>query len=104
MFAELEKGLTALCHNSELSFTKKYLSKKPFKINDEVDFLITNIDKNSRKISLSYKLTKPNPFETLEKNLPIGSITEAEVVGKNEYSLFVKLDESECEAFYTAQI
>ena len=100
LFAELEKGLTSLCHNSELSYVKKNISaKKLFKINDEIDFVITNIDKNSRKISLSYKLTKPNPYETLEKNLPAGSITDGEVISKNEYSLFVKLDESECEAF-----
>ena len=30
LFAELEKGLTALCHNSELSFTKKIFQQKAF--------------------------------------------------------------------------
>ena len=45
-FCELEPGLTTLLHSSELSWTKKNISaKKMFKVGDEIDCVITEIDK-----------------------------------------------------------
>ena len=99
-FCELEPGLTTLLHSSELSWTKKNLSaKKMFKIGDEIDCVITEIDKEKRRVAISHKLTKENPFETFEKKYPIGSEVEGEVVNKNEYSLFVKIQDLDIDAF-----
>ena len=39
-----------------------------FKVGDEIDCVITEIDKEKRRIAISYKLTKENPFVTFEKN------------------------------------
>ena len=36
-----------------------------------------------------------NPFELIEKKFPLGSIVEGEVVNKNEYSLFIKIENLE---------
>ena len=102
-FAELEVGLTTLLHNSELSYTKKNASaQKMFKINQEIPVVIREIDKDKRRISVSYKLTQENPFETFAKRFPVDTITEGEVVEKNEYALFVKIDNLECHAFLHA--
>ncbi len=93
-FAELEKGLVCLCHSSEFSHTRKNLSaKKLFSVGQEVDVVIKEIDKDQRRISLSYKLTQENPYEVFEKKYKIGDIIETEVVAKNEYSLFVKVED-----------
>jgi small subunit ribosomal protein S1 len=99
-FCELEPGLTTLLHSSELSWTKKNVSaKKMFKIGDEIDCVITEIEKDKKRVAISHRLTKENPFETFEKKFPISSIVEGEVVNKNEYSLFVKVENLEVEAF-----
>ena len=99
-FCELEPGLTTLLHSSELSWTKKNASaKKIFKIGDEIDCVITEIDKDKRRVAISHRLTQENPFETFESKFPIGSIVEGEVVNKNEYSLFVKIQNLDVEAF-----
>ena len=99
-FCELEPGLTTLLHSSELSWTKKNVSaKKMFKIGDEIDCVITEIDKEKRRVAISHKLTKENPFETLEKKYPVNTLVEGEVVNKNEYSLFVKIKELDIDAF-----
>jgi len=99
-FAELEPGLTTLLHSSELSWTKKNMSaKKMFNVGDEIDCVITEIDKEKRRVAISHKLTKENPFETFEKKFAIGSIVEGEVVNKNEYSLFVKIENLDIDAF-----
>ena len=100
-FCELEQGLTTLLHSSELSWNnKKNLSaKKLFKIGDEINCVITEIDKEKRRISISHRLTQENPYEILEKKYPIGTVVEGEVVNKNEYSLFIKIQDMDIDAF-----
>ena len=99
-FCELEPGLTTLLHSSELSWTKKNLSaKKMFKVGDEIECVITEIDKEKRRVAISHRLTKENPFEAFEKKYPVDSVVEGEVVNKNEYSLFVKIENLEIDAF-----
>ena len=99
-FCELEPGLTTLLHSSELSWTKKNLSpKKILKVGDEIDCVITEIDKEKRRVAISYKLAQENPFELFEKKYPVGTIVEGEIVNKNEYSIFVKIKDLDIDAF-----
>lgn len=99
-FCELEPGLTTLLHSSELSWTKKNVSaKKMFKVGDEIDCVITEIDKEKRRVAISHRLTKENPFEIFEKKFPVGTIVEGTVVNKNEYSLFLNIENLEIDAF-----
>tara|TARA_B100000902_G_scaffold64970_1_gene71514 strand:+ start:4504 stop:6234 length:1731 start_codon:yes stop_codon:yes gene_type:complete len=99
-FCELEPGLTTLLHSSELSWSKKNVSaKKMFKIGDEIDCVITEIDKEKRRVAISHKLAQENPFEVFEKKYPVDTLVDAEVVSKNEYSLFVKVEKLDIDAF-----
>ncbi len=99
-FCELEPGLTTLLHSSELSWTKKNVSaKKMFKIGDEIDCVITEIDKDKRRIAISHRLAQENPFVIFEKKFPVGTLVEGLVVNKNEYSLFLSIDNLEIDAF-----
>ena len=99
-FCELEPGLTSLLHSSELSWSKKNLStKKMLKVGDELDCVITEIDKDKRRVAISHRLTQENPFEVFKKKYPVNSIVEGEIVNKNEYSLFVKIEDLDVDAF-----
>ena len=99
-FCELEPGLTTLLHSSELSWTKKNISaKKMFKVGDEIDCVITEIDKEKRRVAISHRLTQENPFEIFQKKYPINTIVEGEIVNKNDYSLFVKIEDLDVDAF-----
>ena len=101
-FCELKElpGLTTLLHSSELSWNKKNASaKKMFKVNDEIDCVITEIDKEKRRVAISHRLTLENPFVIFEKKFPVGTIVEGEVVNKNDYSLFVRVANLEVDAF-----
>jgi len=99
-FCELEPGLTTLLHSSELSWTKKNIPvKKMFKVNDVINCVITEINKEKRRVAISHRLTQENPFETFEKKYPIGTIVEGEIANKNEYSLFIKVENLDVDAF-----
>ena len=99
-FCELEPGLTTLLHSSELSWTKKNVSaKKMFKIGDEIDCVITEIDKDKRRVAISHRLTQENPYDVFKKKYPIDTIVEGEIVSKNDYSIFVKIEDLNVDAF-----
>ena len=99
-FCELEPGLSTLLHSSELSWTKKSPSaKKMFKIGDEIECVITEIDKEKRRVAISHKLTFENPYETLEKKYPIGSEIQGTVSTLNEYAIYVKFNDFDIDGF-----
>ena len=101
-FCELVElpGLSTLLHSSELSWTKKNIqSKKMFTVGQEIECVITEIDKDKRRVAISHRLTQDNPFEIFDKKYPVGTIAEGEVVNKNEYSLFLKVGDLDIDAF-----
>ena len=96
-FCELEPGLISLLHSSELSWTKKNPSiKKMFKVGDEVKCVITEIDKEKRRILISHKQTLKNPYDELPS---VGSDVEGKVSNKNEYALYINLNGFDIDAF-----
>ena len=102
-FCSLEPGLSTLLHSSEMSWTKKNIvPKKIFKVGDMIDCVITEIDKEKRRIAISHKLTIENPYITFENKYPVGSDVKGTVSSLNEYALYVKLDEFEIDGFLHA--
>ena len=70
-----------------------------FNVGDEVDCVITEINKEKRRVAISHRLTKENPYDSFERRFPVGEIVEGEIVNKNEYSLFVKIEDLDIDAF-----
>ena len=99
-FCELEPGLSTLLHSSELSWTKKNVStKKIFKIGDVIDCVITEIDKEKRRVAISHRLTKENPYEALEKKYPVGSEIEGKISTINEYAIYLHVESFDIDVF-----
>ncbi len=102
-FCELEPGLSTLLHSSELSWTKKNVStKKIYKIGDVIDCVITEIDKEKRRVAISHRLTKENPYETLEKKYPVGSEIEGKISNINEYAIYLHIEAYDIDVFLHA--
>ena len=99
-FASIEPGLSALLHNSEMSWTKKNVSpKKMFNVGDTIPCVITEIDKEKRRVAISHRLTQENPYSKLESDFPIGSEISGTVNNLNEYAIYLKLDEFDIDGF-----
>ncbi len=87
-FCSLEPGLSTLLHSSEMSWTKRnVVPKKLFKVGDMIDCVITEIDKEKRRIAISHKLTLDNPYQLFTNKFPIGSEINGIVTSINEYAL-----------------
>ena len=102
-FCSLEPGLSTLLHSSEMSWTKRNIvPKKLFKVGDMIDCVITEIDKEKRRIAISHKLTIENPYETFMNKYPVGSEIDGVVSSINDYALYVKLNGFEIDGFLHA--
>ena len=96
----MEPGLSTLLHSSEISWTKKNISpKKIFNVGDQIDCVITEIDKDKRRVAISHRLTQENPYTKLEKEYPIGSDIEGVINNINEYAIYLKLGEYDIDGF-----
>ena len=102
-FCSLEPGLSTLLHSSEMSWTKRNIvPKKLFKVGDMIECVITEIDKDKRRIAISHKLTLENPYQLLIDKFPEGSEIDGVISNANEYALYVKLGGFDIDGFLHA--
>lgn len=93
VFVELEKGIEGLIHVSEISWTKRINNpSEMFAIGDMLETQVLNVDKESRRISLSLKQLEQNPWLEAESKYPAGTKVSGKVRGFTEYGAFVELD------------
>jgi len=93
IFIQLMPGVDGLVHISDLSWTEHI--KHPADIynkGDEVEAVITDINKQKKKISLGIKQLTENPWDNIEQKYPVGSVVEGEISKITDFGAFVKLD------------
>lgn len=96
LFLSLEDSLEGLCHQSELSHSKKNISaKKLFKIGQKISVLVKEIDMDKRRISLSYKDTLKNPWDEFESKFPVGTKVVGKIKNVTDFGLFIDIKDSE---------
>ena len=98
LFLSLEDGLEGLCHQSELSHSKKNVSaKKMFTISQKIQVIVKEIDLEKRRISLSHKDTIANPWKEFENKFPVGSKISGKIKNITDFGLFVSLKDYDLE-------
>ncbi|MFN3410995.1 MAG: S1 RNA-binding domain-containing protein [Exilispira sp.] len=77
-FVELDKGVDALLHKNELSWTKQEEVYKELsgKVGKEIEVLIDSIKREKKQISLSIKKLSDDPWKIVQNTYPEGSIAE----------------------------
>jgi small subunit ribosomal protein S1 len=92
-FVELEPGVDGLIHISDLSWIKKVSHpSEVLKKGDKVEAIILSVDKESKKITLGVKQLGVNPWDSLERTLPIGTLVHGTVTKTTAFGAFVQLD------------
>ena len=91
-FVEIEEGVEGLIHVSEMSWTKKVVNPaKILEVGDEVEAIVSELDMDQRRISLSLRQTERNPWEELADTHPEGSVIEGKVRNLTEFGAFVEI-------------
>ena len=88
-FVKIEEGVEGLVHNSELDWKNRNIKpNKVLSVSQNIKFKIVNIDKETKRISLSYKALLENPWEKIkdqvgkEVNIKIINITDKAIFGE----------------------
>lgn len=93
-FVEIQPGVEGLIHVSEMSWSQHLRSAQDFlKVGDEVEAVILTLDRDERKMSLSLKQLKEDPWENIEVKYPVGSKHTAKVRNFTNFGIFVELEE-----------
>jgi small subunit ribosomal protein S1 len=92
-FVELEKGIEGLVHISELSWSKKYNHPNELLTVDQaVEVMVLDIDKQSKKISLGLKQLEEDPWIGIEGRYKVGQKVKGKVISLTDYGIFVELE------------
>ena len=93
-FVEVAPSVEGLIHVSEMSWSLHLRSAQDFmKVGDEVEAVILTLDRTERKMSLGIKQLKPDPWQNIEENYPVGSKHVAKVRNFTNFGVFVELEE-----------
>jgi small subunit ribosomal protein S1 len=92
-FVEIEPGIDGLIHISDLSWIKKVSHpSEVFKKGDKVDAVVLSVDKENKKITLGVKQLGQNPWENIEKLMPMGALVKGIVTKITAFGAFVELE------------
>ncbi len=92
-FVELEPGVEGLIHISDLSWVKKVSHpSEVFKKGDKVDSVVLTVDQENKKITLGVKQLSENPWENIERTMPVGAVVKGTISKVTAFGAFVELD------------
>jgi small subunit ribosomal protein S1 len=93
-FIEIEEGIDGLVHVSDISWTKRIKHpSEALKKNQEVEAVITAIDIENRRLSLSIKDLEPNAWDRFFDTHRLGDVITGKVTRFANFGAFVEIEE-----------
>lgn len=93
-FIELEEGIDGLVHVSDITWAKKIKHPKDvLKKDQEVEAIVTSIDKRGQRLSLSMKDLTPSAWEGFVATHRPGDVVKGKVSRFTNFGIFVELGE-----------
>lgn len=92
VFVELEEGIDGLIHISDLSWSKKINHPSEFtKVDEKMEVVVLEIDKENRRLSLGHKQLEENPWDVFETVFTVGSTHQGTIIQRNDKGGVVNL-------------
>ncbi|MGI8898531.1 MAG: 30S ribosomal protein S1 [Pyrinomonadaceae bacterium] len=94
-FIEIEDGVDGLVHVSDISWSRRI--KHPSEVlkkGQEIDAIITSIDTENRRLSLSIKDLEPNAWERFVNEHKPGDVVRGKIARFANFGAFVELDDN----------
>ena len=84
-------GADGLIHVSELSWGRVSHPREVLKVGDEVEVCILNVDREKRRIGLSLKRLRPDPWSQVEEKYSEGQLVEGTITNLTKFGAFAQL-------------
>jgi small subunit ribosomal protein S1 len=86
-------GIDGLLHITDMSYSRINHPSEMVKIDEQIEVMILNVDRDREKIALGLKQKFPSPWQKVPEKYPVGSRIKGEVVNVMSYGAFVKLED-----------
>ena len=86
-------GIDGLIHISELSWQRVAHPNEVVSVSQEVSVLVMNVDRAQRRVALSLKRLRPDPWADVEKRYIPGQMITGVVTNVVDFGAFVRLEE-----------
>ena len=91
-FVEIEDGIDGLVHVSDMSWGRRVRHpSEVLKKGDKIQAVLTHIDVDNRRISLSIKEFRPNEWEEFSREHQPGDVVDGQVAKVADFGVFVRL-------------
>ena len=92
-FVKIEDGIEGLIHNSELDWKNRNIKpSKIISVSQKIKFKIASIDKDTKRVSLSYKATLKNPWDEIQDK--VGKVVKIKITNITDKAIFGELTDS----------
>jgi small subunit ribosomal protein S1 len=92
LFFDIEEGIEGVLHVEDMSWTKKIRNASSFaKVEDELETMVIGIDRERAKVQLGVKQLSEDPWESIARAYPRGSVINGEITNITDFGLFVKV-------------
>ncbi len=94
-FVEIE-GIDGLLHINEIAWTRIKHPSEVLKVGDKISVKVKSVDKENKKLSLSYKATIKSPWALFLDKHEKGDVVTGKISRILEFGAFVVIDDIEC--------
>ncbi|HEY64556.1 MAG TPA: S1 RNA-binding domain-containing protein [Caldilineae bacterium] len=86
-------GIEGLIHISELSWGRVSHPREVLRPGDEIDVYVISVDCEQRRIALSLKRLKPNPWESVAERYHVGQIVTGVITNVVSFGAFARIED-----------
>ena len=84
-------GVDGLLYITDISWGRIAHPKEVLELNQKLNVVVLDYDDNKKRISLGLKQLQPHPWDTLDKDLEIGSKVKGKIVNIEDYGAFLEI-------------
>jgi small subunit ribosomal protein S1 len=85
-------GVDGLVHITDLSWGRINHPSEIVKLDQTINVVVLDFDKDKKRISLGFKQLQPHPWENIQDKYPVGTKIVGKIVSLTDYGAFVEIE------------
>ena len=91
VFVDLGGGIDGLLHITDISWGRVNHPEEVLKLDEKINVVVLDYNDQDKRISLGMKQLTEHPWNSLDKNLDVGSVVKGKIVNVADYGAFLEL-------------